>query len=259
MYPYINLFGEKIYMTWIGIVIAFLTFLVVSIYLTRRYHQNFWKFFYWMPILIISCYFLGSYVQFIFDEGLFPSSMTSFFHLLSPYGYRFHFVGLIAGLVLSISIFLKQIKRIENKKIWVDILFYSLSLSLVPLGIFLLMGDNFIGLSTTSFLGIKSLHSESQWNKFNLVYPIGLFLSLGALFVVVLIRFIRRKRAFGYGMLGFSLLSLLVGIVLMFQHYPRHGVLTLGHVTFDIKQYAAILVAIWCFWIYKKWIHRQSA
>jgi len=89
------------------------------------------------------------------------------------------------------------------------------------------MGDNFIGLSTTSFLGIKSLHSESQWNKFNLVYPIGLFLSLGSLLIVAFIRFVRRRKTFGYGMLGFSLLSLLVGIVLMFQHYPRHGVLSL--------------------------------
>ena len=259
MYPYITLFGEKLYMTWIGIVIAFLTFLIVSIYLTRRYHQNFWKFFYWMPILILSCYLLWSYVQFAFDEGLIPTSMTSLFHLLSPYGYRFHFVGLLAWLVLSITIFLKKIKRIENKKIRVDILFYSLWLSLVPLWIFLLMGDNFIGLSTTSFLGIKSLHSESQWNKFNLVYPIGLFLSLGSLLIVAFIRFVRRRKTFGYGMLGFSLLSLLVGIVLMFQHYPRHGVLSLWHITVDIKQYAAILVAVRTFLLYRKWSLRSSS
>ena len=251
MYPYINLFGEKLYMTGIGIVLSFITFLIVSIYLTKRYHQNFWKFFYWTPILIVLCYFLWSYVQFMFEDGLFPTTMTSFFHLLSPYGYRFHFVGLVLWIGLSLWIFLRKIKRIENKKIWWDILFYSFALSLVPLGIFLLMWDNFIGLSTTSFLGIKSLHSESQRNKFNLVYPIGLFLSLVSLLAVVFVRAIRRKR-FGFGMLGFSILSILVGIVLMFQHYPRHGVISLGHVMFDVKQYAAILAAVWSYLVYRK-------
>ncbi|MEI7558253.1 MAG: hypothetical protein WCJ45_05610 [bacterium] len=56
------------------------------------------------------------------------------------------------------------------------------------------MGDNFIGATTTSWLGIKSLHSDSQWNKFNLVYPIGLFLSLASLFVVIGIKILKKKR-----------------------------------------------------------------
>lgn len=120
------------------------------------------------------------------------------------------------------------------------------------------MGDNFIGISTTSFLGIKSLHSESQRNKFNLVYPIGLFLSFASLLSVIFVRIIRKKR-FGYGMLGFSLLALLVGIVLMFQNYPRHGVFTLGHIMFDIKQYAALLAAIWSFLVYRKWMSQPAS
>jgi len=139
MYPYITLFGERFFMTGIGIVVSFLTFLVVSIYLTRRYHQNFWKFFYWMPLLILLCYFLGSYVQFVFDYGLFPTTATAFMSLISPYGYQFHFVGLLLGMFIAMAVFIKKIKRIENKKIWIDILFFSVALSLVPLGVFLLM------------------------------------------------------------------------------------------------------------------------
>lgn len=171
--------------------------------------------------------------------------------LLSPYGYKFHFVGLLIGIVIAIIIFLKKIKRIENKKIWIDILFYSLTLSLVPLGIFLLMGDNFIGNSTTTWLGIKSLHSESQWNKFNLVYPIGMFLSIGALLVVAFIRIVKKR--FGYGLLGFAVLLVVIAIILLFQQYPRHGVISLGAAVFDIKQYAALLVALRCFLIFRKW------
>jgi len=126
----------------------------------------------------------------------------------------------LIGIVIAIIIFLKKIKRIENKKIWIDILFYSLTLSLVPLGLFLLMGDNFIGNSTVSWLGIKSLHSESAWNKFNLVYPIGVFLSIGALLVVGFVRIIKKK--FGYGLLGFSLLLVVIAAILLLQQYPRH-------------------------------------
>lgn len=243
-------------MTGVGIVVAFLTFLIVSIYLTRRYHQNFWKFFYWMPVLIILCYFLGSYVQFFFDYGAIPTTGAELLTLLSPYGYKFHFVGLLIGIVIAIAVFLRKIKRLENKKIWIDILFYSITLSLVPLGLFLLMWDNFIGNSTNSWLGIKSFHSESQWNKFNLVYPIGIFLSLWALLVTLYIRIIKKK--FGYGLLGFAVLLLIIALILLFQQYPRHGVVTIWLAVFDIKQYAALLVALRCFLLFRKWKKMES-
>ena len=204
-----------------------------------------------MPVLIILCYFLWSYVQFFFDYGAIPTTGAQFLTLISPYGYKFHFVGLLLGIVIAIVVFLRKIKRIENKKIWIDILFYSLTLSLVPLWIFLLMWDNFIGNSTTSWLGIKSLHSESAWNKFNLVYPIGIFLSLGALLVTAGIRLVKKK--FGYGLLGFAFLLVVIAIVLLFQQYPRHGVISLWWAVFDIKQYAALLVALRCFLLFRKW------
>jgi hypothetical protein len=141
--------------------------------------------------------------------------------------------------------------RIENKKVWSDILFFSLGLSLVPLWLFLLMWDNFIGLSTSSWWGIKSLHSDSHWNKFTLVYPIGIFLSLWALFISLGIKVLKKKK-FGYGMLGFSILLLFISIVLLFQQYSRHIVFSFGTVMFDIKQYVGILVAIISYLVYKK-------
>ncbi len=237
-------------MTGVGIVVAFLTFLIVSIYLTRRYHQNFRKFFYWMPILILLTYFFGSYVQFLFDYWLFPTNTIEFMTLISPYGYKFHFVGILMGIFLAIVIFLKKIKRIENKKIWIDILFYSITLSLVPLWIFLLMWDNFIWNPTSSRLGIKSFHSESQWNKFNLVYPIGIFLSLAGLLVVAYIRIVKKK--FWYGLLWFALLLLGLALILLFQQYPRHWVFSLWSLVFDVKQYAALFFAVLSFWIFRK-------
>jgi hypothetical protein len=94
-------------------------------------------------------------------------------------------------------LFLRKIPRIENKKIWIDILFFAFSLSIVPLGIFLLLGDNFIGLPTTAGIGVKALHFESQLNKFDAVYPIGLFLSIGALLSTLTVWILKmtKKRA----------------------------------------------------------------
>lgn len=120
-------------MTGIGIVVSFLVFLGIAHYLTKRYHQNFRKFFYWLPFLIVLTYFLGSYVNFFFDVGVFPTNGSDFVQLLSPYGYKFHFMGLLIGIFISVSVFLKKIVRIENKKVRSDILFFSFALALVPL------------------------------------------------------------------------------------------------------------------------------
>jgi len=251
MYPYLILRWSKFYMTWMGIIVSLLVFIGIAHYLTKRYHQNFWKLFYWLPFLIVLTYFFWSYVNFFFDVGVIPTNWTQFMTLLSPYGYKFHFLGLLIGLLISIFVFLKKIVRIENKKVWSDILFFSFALCLVPLWLFLLMWDNFIGITTTSWLGIKSLHSDSQWNKFNLVYPIGLFLSLGSLFIALYIKILKKKR-FGYGMLGFAVLLIFISLVLILQQYSRHAVFSLGTIMFDIKQYAAWILAIICYVTYRR-------
>lgn len=173
MYPYITIRGVKLYMTGIGIVISFLTFVTIVWYLSRRYLQSFWKFFYWLPVLISLAYFLGSYTQFLLStQHILPVSWTDLLYILAPHDYKFNFAGVLLGIVIALFIFFKKIKTNENKKIWIDIFFFAFSLSLVPFGIFLLLGDNFVGASTDSFFGMKSLHSESQWNKFDAVQPI---------------------------------------------------------------------------------------
>lgn len=239
-------------MTGIGIIVAFLVFLGVAKYLTNKYHQNFWKLFYWLPMLIILTYFFGSYINFAFTVGILPTNGSEMVTLFSPHGYNFHFVGILIGICISILLFIKKSSRIENKKVWSDILFFSLAVSFIPLGLFLLMGDNFIGSTTNSWMGIKSLHSDSQRNKFNLVYPIGLFLSVGSLFVVIFIKSIKKK-FFGYGMLGFTLLLILVSLILIGQQYPRHAVVSIGNIMLDIKQYVAWFVAFVAYMTYKNW------
>ena len=60
------------------------------------------------------------------------------------------------------------------------------------------------------------------------------------------------KKKFGYGLLGFSILLVVIAIILLLQQYPRHGVISLGKAVFDIKQYAALLVALRCFLLFRK-------
>ncbi len=251
MYPYIILRWSKFYMTGIGIIVSFLVFLGIAHYLTKKYHQNFRKLFYRLPLLIVLTYFLGSYVNFIFEVGIFPTNSSELVQLISPYGYKFHFMGMLLGMYIAISLFLKKIVRVENKKVWSDILFFSLWLSLVPLWVFLLMWDNFTWIATNTRLGVKSLHSDSQRNKFSLVYPIGLFLSLGALFVTLYIKIIKKKK-FGYGMLGFAIMLILISLILLLQQYSRHAVFSLGNIMFDIKQYFAWFVALISYLAFRK-------
>lgn len=254
MYPYITIRWIKLYMTGIGIVISFLLFVGIVWYLSKKYLQSFWKFFYWLPILISLTYFLGSYTQFVFSQQQFiPLSWTDLISILSPYNYNFHFIGILAGIIISLLIFFKSIKTLENRKVWIDIFFFAFSLSLAPMWIFLLLWDNFIGSTTNSFLGVKSLHSESQRNKFDSVYPIGLFLSLWALFSALYIRIksgIRKEH--GLGMLGFAILLSIMILIFLIQQYPRYVVIGIGSFQLDIKQHVAFFVIMFCLYIHKR-------
>lgn len=142
MYPYLELFGIKLHMTGIGIVLSCIVFLITAWTLCRKYHQDFMKLFNWLPRLLIPTYLLGLYLSFVLRSGNFiPSS----FQFLSPYGYDFSFVGIMFGSFVSVLLFLTQFRRNETKKVWIDILFFSFINALILLGIFLLLGDNFIG------------------------------------------------------------------------------------------------------------------
>lgn len=254
MFPYLMAWGMKIYMTGIGILLALFSFIFFVAYFCKRYKQNFWKFFVWLPLFIILMYLLGAYIDFVFQIGLFPSNYEELLILLSPRGFNFHFVWILLGAVISIGIFIKSIKRYENKKVWIDILFFSLAMALVPLGFFLLLGDNFIWEATTWFLWVRSLQVGSQLNKFSWVYPIGLFLSFAALFSVLVVGIWRRvKKNYGLGMIGFVLLLFLINIIFLFQQYPKHGIVSMGSVLLDIKQHISFLVIMYAIWVYYKW------
>ncbi len=241
------------YMTGIWVVFFLLTFIVVARYLCKKWHQDFYKLFYWLPVAIVITYFMWAYVQFFLDFGLIPQNMEELKILFSPYGYDFHFIWLIVWALISLFLFFRKIQRYETKRIRVDIMFFSLVLSLIPMGVFLIFGDNFIGKPNNGFLTLKPLTTESELNKFNGVYPIGLFLSFAAAFSVLLTYFMKKKRKqFGQWILWFIVLIIWLNIVFMFQQYPRYGIMSFEWMTFDIKQYTSFFVIMFCLHMYYK-------
>ncbi|HCY21477.1 TPA: hypothetical protein DIC40_06615 [Patescibacteria group bacterium] len=73
-------------MTGIGIVISFLTFIIIVWYLSKRYLQGFWRFFYRLPLVITLVYFLGSYVQFMLsNQAIIPTTIEQLISIVGPY------------------------------------------------------------------------------------------------------------------------------------------------------------------------------
>jgi len=255
MYPFLTIWWAKIYMTGIGIVFSFIIFIIIVWYLSKRYLQWFRKFFYWLPLVIALVYFLWSYTQFVLSNQTFiPTTIEQFISIIWPYWYKFHFAWILLWFVISIIVFFRKIKTVENKKIWADIFFYAFSLCIVPLGIFLLLWDNFIGQTTDWFMSMKSLHPESQRNKFWWVYPIGLLLSVWSLVTVL---FFHIKRIFfgkrWYGMYWLAVLLIIINIILMMQQYPRYMVISAWNISLDIKQHVSFFVVMICLYYHKKW------
>lgn len=253
MFPYITVFWMNIYMTWIWIFVSFLVFLTVSAYLIKKYHQDYLTFFYRVALMIVLTYFLGKYVQFAMDFGPIPSSFEQFVALFSPYGYKFHFFWVAVWIWFAITRLMKKFKSNENKKIWMDILFFSFAFAIIPLWMFLLLWDNFIW-KPTDFMWMKALVSYSAWNKFSWVYPIGMWVSVWALISLVYTLVLRRtKKKFWYGALWFVMLIIFTNIALLFQQYPRYLVIWFGNITFDIKQYLSFFIIMYFLFQFYKW------
>lgn len=251
MYPFISLGDTKIYMTGVGILLAAITFLLVAAYRCRKYNLVYRRIFYRFPIAIILMYVLGSYVDFTLQGHFIPTNRNELLWFITPYGYKFHFVGIAIGGVLSIWYFLKNIARIENRKLYIDVLFFSVAGAMIPLGLFLLLGDDFIGKGTSGRMGVQALHTESELNKFNAVYPIWLFVAIWGIISYVGTLIAKHvQKINGIGFVWFAVLFIGRSIIFLFQLYPRYGVISLWNYILDIKQYTCVLLALMSLYTY---------
>ena len=255
MYPYIELFWYQISMMFIGTIIALIVFWVTAWILTKKNHQDFLKLFYWFPVWIILSYVLWRYVAFVLENGnIFPSSFNELLIILSPQNFNFHFVWLLIASWVCLWGFFSSVKRTENKKIWADIFFLSISNALIIFWIFLTLWDSVIWQPTNSIFAIRALVDNSNLTKFDSVYPVGLVLSFWVLIIHVLVSLssiIFKKN--GIWMWWLLWLLVVFNLCFLIQSYPRYWIISLFWTSFDVKQYMSLIVAIHCIITAIKW------
>lgn len=246
MYPYIELFGTKISMMVIGSIIAAIIFLVTARILTKRNHQDFLKLFYWLPWWVILSYVLWRYVSFSLETWIYiPTSVSNFLTILSPQNFNLHFVGLLIASWICLWIFFSSIKRTENKKIWADILFLSISNALIIFWIFLTLWDSVIWTPTDSIFAVRALTDNSNLTKFDGVYPVWLFISFWILIVHIFVSVLSIILKKNWIWLRWLIWILIVfNIAFFFQSYPKYWLIEFLWTSFDIKQYVSLFVII---------------
>ena len=248
MYPYVEVFWNQISMMVIGVVISAIIFLITARILTKRNHQDFLKLFYRLPWWIILSYILWRYTAYSLETwDYFPTSSSSLLTILSPQNFNFDFVGLLIATWICFRIFFTSIKRTENKKIWMDILFFSIANALIIFWIFLTLWDSVIWNPTNSIFAVRALTDNSALTKFDGVYPVWLFISFWVLIVHIIISMLNIIFKKNWFWIWWIIWILMVfNIVFLFQSYPRHGLIALWWISLDIKQYLSFIVIICC-------------
>lgn len=240
MYPELSIAGVIIPMTGLWI----FAFLVAFYFMTKKYvkqfNLSFDRFAEYFPMYIVSIYIISSYTWYLFKYmRVIPLSMSDIFEYISPVWYEFHLVGIVAWIIICGMHFLKDItdKHIQVKRI--DSRFLAISVAIIPLGIFLLLWDNFIWMESNAWYSISALTLESNLSTYGAVIPLWLVISLLWVISYLGIKFRRLHNAQlrGYGVRWFSILSFILCLIILMQIYPRHGVTDILWVTRDIKNY----------------------
>jgi hypothetical protein len=256
MYPFITIGWRHIEMTGLWFILWLIIFCIVCYIRSKKMNISFWDMFYALPTMIAIIYFFGSYSYLILNTWHFiPHNIVELSQIIIPPNYNFHAGGIIIGMVLSIIIFIYQQPSSILKKKWIDCLFLSYMNWIIIFGIFLVLGDDMIWLSTDSRLWIYAMTPLSEVAKFSQVYPVWLFVSIIALLSSLITIFIFKKNNnSGWWIIGFWIFFLLLWFVLLFQIYPRHGVIEIWLLTVDINQY----IAWWLWLLFIGWYLRNK-
>ncbi len=255
MYHYITLGDTKIFLTWIGIMLFLATFLVSTKYYCQKYNLNFSTFFRFVPQSILITYLLGTYSRYLIESFIvFPTDPQQRLLYLTPAGYTFHFVGIIIWIFVCAHRFFRRVVKPEQRHLRVEVFFHSLMWALIPLGVCLLMGDNFIGKQTNGGIYVSAIRSDSAVAIYDKVIPLGLYLSIlwlaGHFFTKLLdSTYTKRWRKWWRWYFAFGIFLIALSILLLRQQYPRHIVMQIAWISIDIKQYLAWILA-W-FFLYK--------
>lgn len=249
MFPFFEVFGVRVSMMAIGVLLSVIVFMFSIWYLCKKYHQDFMKIGYKIPFWLVLTYILSRYFAVaLATKDWLPSSWIEIMNIFRLDHFNLHRVGILLSVFICLSVFFSGVKRIENKRIWIDILFSAFCNGIMLLGLFLVLWDTVIGSSTQSIFAVRALREGSWLNKFYGVYPVGLFLSLGTLIVNIVVNVWRilAKKSWRW-LRGMLALLVVINICFLFQYYPRYWLVNILWISLDIKQYSSLFVfAIWC-------------
>lgn len=237
MFPFIELSWTKIYFQWLWIVLATLVFF----YGLYRYSYKSWlKFpnlFSFLPFFIIVPYLLWRYFYNAIEyHNFLPLDIMS---LISPYDYQFSFIGVSFWILLVIFLFLLSLDYKQERKKYIDVFFYSITLALVVIWPFLFLWNWFYGNVTNSIFWISPFVENS--NITQKVRPVWIFVSILWLFLYLLwkfVHFIFKSHWLSIYLLPFLFLGF--AYIFTFQHYPKHYILY----TIDIKIFYCFFMLI---------------
>lgn len=242
MYHYITIWSLVINMTWLWVIVFLAVFLGVLNHEAKRRWLNFWSFLRFLPVYILIIYFCGTYLHYFIDQfSIFPVSIDQILRYFSPYQYNFSTIWIILWMILG---WWKFLKVKEKKDAWVHSFLYATLWGMVPLGIFLLLWDSFIGLPTNGGFYVSAIRSDSFVAIYDKVIPLGFYFSLLGLigWSIMFIFHRSRKPSTWWG--GFALLTFLLSFLYIFQQYDKRLVSELWSLTIDIKQYFLWIVAV---------------
>jgi len=189
-------------MTGIGILLFLITFLFIAKKYAHKYKLPFDHFLKKFPLYLVITYITSTYVWYLVEEFVvFPLDREYILLYLSPYDYAFHYIGILLDFLISGIWFLRSIPTSHEKKRWVDVFCHAITTALIPLGIFLLLGDNFIGQTTNGSFFVSAIKEDSQVAAFDKVFPVGLLVSLWGVLGHIVLNFWEHRRRQGFGFL----------------------------------------------------------
>lgn len=262
MFPSIQFAWLTLYMTGLGILVWLITFIICMWYYCRNYGLSFAKFFQTLGLCIIIPYILGGWSYIMIEHNiLYPSNLQDLINIVVPFDYKFHFVGILIWLLIYMVGFIKYYADSYNsKKRRIDAFISSVCIACIPLGFFLLLGDDFIGKENQyGLFSVSSLTPDSELSKYVKVYPLGLWLSLIWLVWRLLITGLKYyTKKSGHGLLGLAYLLFALSMLFVFQIYPRHGVRMISPgITLDIKNYVCIICGLVALILYFRYYYKS--
>lgn len=245
MYHMFTIGDIAISMVWLGVIVFIITLSWVVWWKASKNNQlNFDSFFPRLPFIILCSYLAWSRSWHVINQLiLFPTSFEQVLLYFSPSGRNFSLLWLILWWIAGFLSFLRKQPQ-QHHTLRIDIFFEAVCIWMIPLWVFLVLWDSFIGMPTQWILWVSAIQADSKLALYNSVLPLWFGVSLIGMIGYWISAVWRHTRRSGYWYIWFAILSVLIGTLTIYQNYARRIITMIGDTRLDIKQYVLAVVAL---------------